>query len=69
VQKKGEKILREHYSSITTGWQAGLGVDIWKVGIDLKYEGSLSKFGKEIAGISTDHGYAQWIFGVSFNIL
>jgi len=67
--KEGEKDTRKHYSSITAGWQVGLGVDIWKVGIDLKYEGSLSKFGNEIAGISVDHGYGQWIFGVSFNIL
>ncbi len=67
--REGEKDVKEHYSSITTGWQAGLGVDIWKVGIDLKYEGSLSKFGDKIAGISTDHGYAQWILSIGFNVL
>jgi hypothetical protein len=67
--KEGEKDVKEHYSSITTGWQAGLGVDIWKVGIDLKYESSLSKFGEKIAGISTDHGHAQWILSIGFNIL
>ena len=67
--KEGRKNVREHYKSMTIGWQAGLGIDIWKIGIDLKYDGSLSKFGNKIAGISTNDSYAQWILSVGFNII
>lgn len=66
---EGNKDVKKHYNSTTTGWQIGLGVDIWKVGIDLKYERSPSNFGDKIAGISTDHGYAQWILSIGFNVL
>ena len=35
-------------SSMTWGWQGGIGVDISKFTLDLRYEGSLSKFGESI---------------------
>lgn len=33
------------YDTFTLGYQAGLGMDIWKLVIDVKYEGNLSKYG------------------------
>ena len=66
---EGNKDVKEHYSNMTTGWQAGLGVDIWKVCIDLKYEGSLSRFGDEIAGINTNHGHTMWMLSIGVNML
>lgn len=67
---EGNKKVKEHYCSpIIVGWQGGLGVDIWNMVIDLKYEGNLSRFGDQIAGIDTKHGYALWMLSVGFNIL
>ena len=36
------------FDAMTLGWQAGLGLDIWKLHVDLKYEGNLSDFGDHI---------------------
>lgn len=60
--------VKENYSKATFGWQTGLGVDIWNMTIDLKYEGNLSKFGDKIAGFTTKQGYGLWILSVGFNI-
>ncbi len=38
----------EQFDKIKWGWQAGLGLDIWKFTIDLRYEGNFSKFGDHI---------------------
>ena len=38
----------EDFKTLTLGWQAGLGLDLWKVIIDLKYEGNFSKFGNHL---------------------
>jgi Outer membrane protein beta-barrel domain len=67
--KEEKEYVRKHYSSMTTGWQAGLGVDIWRIVIDFKYASRTSKFEDKITGISTDYGYTPWILSVGFNIL
>lgn len=36
-------------SSMTWGWQGGIGVDLSKFTLDVRYEGSLSKFGESIS--------------------
>jgi len=38
----------EQFNKIEWGWQAGMGLDIWKITIDLRYEGNFSKFGDHI---------------------
>lgn len=42
------KDLNQKYNSATIGYQAGIGFDISKLAIDLKYEGSLSKLGNQV---------------------
>jgi len=43
------------YASMTFGYQAGLGLDILKkLTIDLRYEGSLSKYQNKLEGITLD---------------
>lgn len=66
---EGETDVKNYYNRFTVGWQGGLGVDIWNMVIDLKYEGSLSSFGEKIAGIDTKHGHALWMLSLGFNIL
>jgi len=38
----------QRFDKATYGFQAGLGLDIWKFRIEAKYEGNLSKFGEHI---------------------
>lgn len=35
----------EHFKKMTYGWQANLGIDIWKFMLDFRYEGNFNKFG------------------------
>ena len=39
---------KQKYNNITLGYQAGIGLEISKLTFDLKYEGTLSKFGDVI---------------------
>lgn len=64
-----DKSIKKHYNNVTVGWQAGLGIDIANLIIDLKYEGSLSVFGKKIGSLNAKHGYGVWMFSLGFNIL
>lgn len=56
--------------SATIGFQAGAGLDVWKLGFDVRYEGNLSKLGDEIvvAGqpVNFDSRARQVILSVSF---
>ena len=36
------------FENITLGWQAGIGLDFWKLHLDLRYEGNLTQFGDHI---------------------
>ena len=36
------------FEKLTYGWQAGLGLDIWKLYLDVNYEGNFSRFGDHI---------------------
>jgi hypothetical protein len=56
------------FNGATFGFQIDMGLDIWKLAIDLKYEGNLSKLGSgvNVAGQqrSFDSRNSQLIFGV-----
>ena len=67
--KEGDRDVTEYYNRITAGWQGGLGFDIWKMAIDLKYEGALGKIGNEITGTCTNHRHAMWILSIGINML
>jgi len=60
--------LASKFNGATFGFQLDLGLDIWKLAFDLKYEGNLSKLGSgvNIGGQerSFDSRNHQWIFGV-----
>lgn len=47
-----------HYKNSTLGFQAGLGVDIAAITVDLRYEGGLTK-------INSDYGQRQNLFALS----
>ncbi|HEY9117898.1 MAG TPA: outer membrane beta-barrel protein [Roseivirga sp.] len=65
--------IKDNYSNTTVGFQAGIGIDIMKFVIDLKYEGSLSeKFGDQITvsgnSFSTDERPNQVVLGIGFKL-
>lgn len=66
---EGHRGIRENYEHWSLGYQVGLGVDIWRVMIDLKYEGSLTQFGHKLAGIEAVHRPRLFILGIGFSIL
>ena len=39
----------QQFNKFEYGWQAGIGIDFWKIMIDLRYEGNFSKFGDHIS--------------------
>lgn len=57
-------------SAMTWGFQAGIGLDISKLSIDARYEGSLSKLGDTFSVGGTDFPLdarpSQWIISVGF---
>ncbi len=56
--------------SLTLGYQVGIGLDIWKAGLDIRYEGNLSKLSDQmlVAGqpVKFDSRARQVIFSLSF---
>jgi hypothetical protein len=57
-------------NSMTWGFQAGLGVDLSKISLDTRYEGSLSKLGDSFTVGSTNFNLdarpSQWVFSLGF---
>ena len=65
--------IKDNYSNTTVGFQAGIGVDILKFVIDLKYEGSFSeRFGDAITvagnSFATDERASQIVLGIGFKL-
>ncbi len=63
--------LQDQYNSATIGFQAGVGVDLWKLIVDVKYEGSLSKLDDQIQRLNlmTDQRASQIVVSVGFKII
>lgn len=47
----------QKFDEMTWGYQAGIGLDLWKVMIDLKYEGNFQKFGDHITFFDQDFNF------------
>ncbi len=67
--KAGKQDVRSDYENLSLGYQVGLGTDIWKLIIDLKYEGGLTKFGSKLSGISIDHKPSSLILSIGYNLI
>ncbi|OJW68573.1 MAG: hypothetical protein BGO68_02295 [Candidatus Amoebophilus sp. 36-38] len=61
--------IAANYSKLTTGYQAGLGIDIYKFLIDLKFESSFSKFGDKLDEMPAEHIESLLILSVGINLL
>jgi hypothetical protein len=67
IDDQTNSVMDDHNRS-TVGYQAGIGLDIWRFILDLKYEDSLSKFGNRMFGVPTDHRNPQFIFSLGFRL-
>jgi hypothetical protein len=65
--------LSQNYNNATVGYQAGVGLDLGDLSIDLKYEGNLSKLGNSVSfrgnSFDTDLRTSQFILSVGLNLL
>lgn len=63
--------VKQYYKSSTVGYQAGVGIDISKFVLDLKYEGSFSEINEQVTNLSPvaiDQRVSQLVFGVGFKL-
>lgn len=60
----------EKFDQFTFGWQGGLGLDIWKFMIDVRYEGNFNKFGDHIEFFGHQYAFdqkpARFLFSLGF---
>lgn len=61
--------VKNNYKDASVGYQAGVGVDLGPLVLDLKYEGSLSKLGDSVGGYNTDQRQSMWVFALGFSFL
>ena len=49
----------EDFRSMTVGFQAGLGLDFWKLLFDIRYEGNLTNFGSHITFFGSEYSFTE----------
>lgn len=50
---------QQDFASLTLGWQAGLGIDLWKFMIDLRYEGNFNRYGDHFNFFGKTYPFSQ----------
>lgn len=50
---------KEKFNNFTWGWQAGFGIDIGKLMIDMRYEGNFNKYGDHFEFFGTEYEFDQ----------
>jgi hypothetical protein len=68
IEDSVNTVVNADYSNATLGYQAGLGFDIGNLIFDFKYESSLGKVSKSVAGFETDTRQSQWIASAGFRL-
>lgn len=68
LNSDGTGLTPPDYNSATLGYQAGIGVDVGNMILDLKYEGPLGKQAESIAGFATDQRQNQLILSLGIRL-
>jgi len=63
-----DNVIDPDYRTSTIGYQAGIGLDIANMIIDLKYEGPLGRTADSIAGFQTDQRQNQLILSLGIRL-
>jgi hypothetical protein len=62
--------LGDSFNKASIGYQLDLGLDIWKLGFDVRYEGNLSKLGSGVKLFGNQHNFdsrqRQFLFSVAY---
>ncbi len=58
------------FKDVTLSWMGGVGLDIWNLMLDVRYEGGLTNFGDHINFFNTRYDFAnrpsRWLFSAGF---
>ncbi|MBW3470417.1 porin family protein [Arthrospiribacter ruber] len=68
IEDAFQTALDVDYNNSTIGYQAGLGLDVGNLILDFKYENSLSKISRSVAGFETDQRQNQLIISAGFRL-
>jgi hypothetical protein len=68
-QTANSKNVKLDYEILHVGYQVGIGVDIGRCVVDLKYAGGLSQFAYKVFNIPTTAKQNLWLLSIGFNIL
>lgn len=68
IEDSLDAVVDADYNSATLGYQAGIGLDVGNVILDFKYESSLGKVSKSVAGFETDTRQNQLILSAGFRL-
>jgi hypothetical protein len=64
--------LKQEFKTLKYGYQAGFGIELTGIGVDVRYEGNLSKFGDHITidgnHYEFDSSPSRWLFSVTFKL-
>lgn len=68
LDSDGTGLTPPDYNTATLGYQAGIGVDVGNMILDVKYEGPLGKQADSIAGFATDQRQNQLILSLGIRL-
>ena len=68
IEDSLDAVVDANYNSATLGYQAGIGLDVGNVILDFKYESSLGKVSKSVAGFETDTRQNQLLLSAGFRL-
>jgi hypothetical protein len=49
----------DQFERLTYGWQAGIGLDIWKLHLDARYEGNFNNYGEHIVFYGKEYQFSE----------
>jgi hypothetical protein len=62
--------FQQDFESLTLGYQLGIGLDIWNLAIDVRYEGNFTEYGDQIRFGNTAYNFddqpARWLFSLAW---
>lgn len=50
---------KQNWEKLTWGWQAGLSFDIWRLNLDLRYEGNFYRYGEHIEFFGNSYNFSN----------
>ena len=58
----------QDFQSLTLGWQGGVGLDLWNIVLDVRYQGNFNNFGDHITFLGTEYEFNDSPSRILFSI-